>query len=438
MSKSNVPLRRGIREDPRALVMYIDMNSFFASCEQQDHQIWRNKPIGVCTHDSPYACVIAPSVEAKRFGIKTGMRLQECRQLCPAIIPVAARPWRYRRIHLDLMQLFFKYCEDVTPKSIDEAVLNLTDYRLIYPDAAALARKIKEDIHQAYDYLTCSIGIAPNVFLAKLGTELQKPDGLIEIRRDNIDEYLSRLQLTDLPGIGRKYAKRLELSGIRTPLHMRYTSPALLRKVFGGIEGDYWHYRLHFKEIDLYQNPPRSMSAMRTVSPAQRTAPQSLDHLLTALCCRLEQRLVKQNLFCGEAAFFIRYTDRTHWETSVRFTQPRQDAIEIRNALLERIREFEKAQRIKNLIDHRTLSMGLSVHHFIPEKNMSYTLFENTWKADRLRKTIYAIRDLYGSKTVGKASELMARGAMQDAIGFGSVKDMQKNPYLLEPGAEEL
>ena len=172
-------------------VMFLDMNSYFASCEQQRHPELRDKPVGVLTYDSPNAAVIAASMEAKKFGIKSGMRLGECRMLCPQLITVTTHPGWYRQIHVDVMNILRSYCDDVIPKSIDEAVINFNSYRRVYTDLTVIAKQIKADITKKYDYLTCSIGIAPNSFLAKVGTGLQKIDGLVVITPENIDGYLA-------------------------------------------------------------------------------------------------------------------------------------------------------------------------------------------------------------------------------------------------------
>jgi DNA polymerase IV len=273
-----------------SLVMYIDMNSFFASCEQQRHPELRGKPVGVITYDSPNACVIAPSIEAKKSGVKTGMRLGEAKMLCPHIIPVTTHPAWYRQVHIDVMAILHSYCEDVIAKSIDEAVANFASYKLVYKDLTAVAKQIKADLTQKHDYLTCSIGIAPNSFLAKLGTELQKPDGLVVITTENIDTHLAKLNLTDLPGIAARNERRLKMIGINSPVEMRHASPALLRKAFGGIVGNYWHSRLNFGEVDLYSGENHTMSATRTVSRQQRENRQSLESMLISLCTKLEQR----------------------------------------------------------------------------------------------------------------------------------------------------
>lgn len=417
-------LNNGI-SNPHAIMMYVDMNSYFASCEQQDNPDLRGKPIGVVTHDSPNACVIAPSIEAKKFDVKTGMRFYECKKLCPQIIPVTTRPYRYRQIHIGVMKVLHSFCDDVVAKSIDEAVVNLTSYRLVYKDMFALAQQIKEGIKkECGEWIRCSIGIAPNSFLAKLGTELQKPDGLVCITPQNIDEQLAKLTLTDLPGIAKNNARRLQTIGIRTPLELRHASPALLRKAFGGIVGHYWHCRLHFMELDLYQNDYKAMSATRTVSPQQRQSPQILDSLLIALCTRLEQRLVKHDVFCKELNFSIRYKNFTQWDTKIKFTYPLQDAMEMRLYILNKAHEFERTHGIATIFSANTQNIGVTISNFIKACHVSYTLFENKMRQDKLRKVMYTIKDKYGRDIVRKASETIAPDEMKDAIGFGSVNDM--------------
>ena len=141
---------------------------------------------------------------------------------------------------------------------------------------------------------------------------------------------------------------------------MRHTSAALLRKVFGGINGDYWYNRLNFKEVDMYTNPMRGMSAMRTVSRQQRESKQSLESMLIALCTRLEQRLVKFELFCREISFFIRYLDGTGWDCKLKLADPVQDGMEIRRYILNQMEEFESS-RATLLFNNKLRSMGVAI-----------------------------------------------------------------------------
>ncbi len=421
--------------------MYLDMNSYFASCEQQRHPELRGKAVGVLTYDGPNAAVIAASIEAKKFGIKTGMRLGDCRLLCPHLITTVTHPAWYRQIHVDVMNILRSYCDDVIPKSIDEAVANFHSYYLVYKDLTEVARQIKADIARKYDYLKCSIGIAPNSFLAKVGTELQKPDGLVVITPENIDEHLAKMKLTDLPGIASANERRLRMIGIQTPVEMRHSSAALLRKAFGGVVGDYWHRRLNFGEVDMYSKTEnRTMSATRTMSRQQSSDRQQLESMVISLCTRLEQRMVKSGTFCREVYFSIKYRDNTRWETTIKLADPLQDAVEMRSYINERIREFERSRNVATVFTDKTTNLTIAIQSFVKDTVMQYSLFDNRMKKDVLRKVVYQIKDHYDQKNiVRKGSEMFSPYVMKDAIGFGSVRDMGlnkdgqvKNKHMLE------
>jgi DNA polymerase-4 len=422
-----------------AAVMYVDMNSFFASCEQQLRPELRGRPIGVTAGSHPWACIIAPSIEAKKYGVKTGMRVNETRHLCPGLIAVPARPVVYRKAHIAIMDVLNRYCSgDVLPKSIDEAAINLTSYRFVYKDIPALARQIKDDLRREVgEYVKCSIGIAPNTFLAKLATDMQKPDGLVQITPENIDERLASLSLQDLPGIGSRNARRLELIGIKTPLQMRHSSQSLLRKAFGGIAGYYWHCRLNFAEVDFYSAGYRGMSATRTIAPQYRTKAK-LEAMLVSLCTKLEQRLVKAGIYCRSASFFLRYANGTRWDTAMHLGAAVQDATELRRHIVQQIERFESERRSGELLNSGVKQIGVGITDFVPEEGLLYSLFDNRMQWDKLRKVMYGIKDRYGKYALRKASETVERSEMDDAIGFGSVKDLYDasgeavNQFMLE------
>ncbi len=434
MSK-NQYARNSINVNTGGIVMYVDMNSFFASCEQQLDPSLRGKPVGVCPYESPNAAVIAVSLEAKAMGIINGMRLIECRQVCPQLIIKPSQPVKYRHFHVTIMKVLKKYCNDVIPKSIDEAILNFTSYKLIYKDFIAIARQIKSDIKKEADFLKCSIGIAPNAFLAKLATDLQKPDGLVEITADNLDEHLKKLKLTDLPGIATANETRLKKVGIYTPLEVRYASISLLRKAFGGIVGYYWHCRLNFYEVDLYMNQTKSMGAGRTVSEEQSVSLQTLESLIISLCTRLEQRMVKLSVFCRQATFTVRYKNRSDWRELFSFANPLQDATELRSYITCKIKDYESTCPAYKVLSKDALNINVIVYDFVSEEIVQYNLFDNRIQQDKLRKTMYQIKNKYGKNSVRKACETVEPDVMRDAIGFGSVKELNTdglNNFLLE------
>jgi DNA polymerase-4 len=404
------------------------MNSFFATCEQQTNYYLRGRPVGVCVYPGKYGAVIAPSIEAKKFGVKTGMRLNEAMQLCPDLVPLETNSQRYRDFHIKIMNVLRKYSEDVIPKSIDEAIVDLQHHKHIYKnieDMKKLARQIKEDIRGVGDYLKCSIGIAPNAFLAKLATDLQKPDGLVVITPENIDEVLSKLKLTDLPGIANGMANRLQNAGIHTPLQLRHTDPAVLKVACQSIVGVYWHYRLNFSEVDLVSNPYRNMQAMRQLSREQRSSPETIDNIFIALCMKLEKRLVAQGVYCKEFGMNISYQNGQRWKYSSK-NAPIQDGMTMYHTLKAQLDKYAKEHGGKTLLHEGVAGIGINVSDFVTADVLQVELFEDNIKKDHLRKTVYDVKDRYGYDKLLKAIELKEghSAAYQDLIGFGSVKDM--------------
>ena len=420
-----------IGQHTKATVLFVDMNSFFASCEQQDNYLLRGRPVAVCVYTSgPRSCVISPSVEAKQRGIKTGMILAEAALLCPDLIPVETHPARYRAYHLKIIGVLKRFSDDVLPKSIDEAVIDLTNYQLAYKDMGEVARRIKQAIRQDVgDYLRCSIGIAPNVFLAKLATDLQKPDGLVTITPDNIDAVLQRLTLTDLPGIGDRMAARLITGGILTPLDLRHASPERLRTVCRSIVGWHWHLRLNFGgEVDLGTTATKSMQAIRSVSSGQRNSPETLDQLLQALCLKLERRLMGQAVFCRKLSCSIRYWNGRHYSDEIVFGEPMQDGMDFYTLLKQRMERYRQAHRCEPLLNNEVRQLGVGICDFIPAELVQYSLFENNSRKDKWRKTLYAIKDRFGPDKLVRAAELQTNGSFQDLIGFGSIRELHTGP----------
>jgi DNA polymerase-4 len=407
-------------------VLFIDMNSFFASCEQQDNFWLRERPVGVCVYTGKTGCIIAPSIEAKKQKVKTGMRLHEAIQLCPELVPVQTNPDRYRGYHVKIMAILKTYSNEVYPKSIDEAVVDLNGYELLYPDVIQVAKSIKRDIREKVgDWLKCSIGIAPNAFLAKLASDLQKPDGLSIINPNNIDPILSRLKLTDMPGIAKNTAERLTKAGVKTPFEMRHASAENLKAIFKSILGFYWHCRLNFIEVDLNNlNDYKSMQAMRQLSREQRQSYESVNEILIYLCLALERRLVKRKNFAGTLGCHFRYINGEHWDDYLNLSNPIQDAAEIYRAIKERMDVYEKTNKQGSLLNQGLMSISLYVANFTDETMVQYNLFEDNYKKDKLRKTVYDLKHKFGKQKVMRAVELTEGEVMQDVIGFGSVKDL--------------
>lgn len=420
------------RIEPR--VLFVDMNSFFASCEQQDNYWLRDRPVAVCVYTGKFGCVIAPSIEAKKYGVKTGMRLNEAMLLCKDLVPLETRPDRYRNYHVKIIKVLKKYSEDVFPKSIDEAIVDLTNYKLIHKDVIKVARDIKQDIaNEVGDWLKCSIGIAPNAFLAKLASDIEKPDGLTIIDHQNIDVVLEKLKLTDLPGIASRMAARLNQGGIFTPLQMRHASPENLRAILKSVMGFYWYCRLNFIETDLdNEHDYKTMQAMRHLSKEQRSNPVYMNEIMVALCLTLERRMVKRKMFAQNLGINIRYSNGDYWDDYLQLSLPIQDGADIYQSIMERMQEFEQHYKNEKVIHQGVVSICIHVSNFIKSDRVQYNLFEDHSKKDHLREVVYELKERFGKGKLLRAFEIKEGEVMQDVIGFGSIKDLDMNEVTEE------
>jgi DNA polymerase-4 len=195
----------------------VDFNSFFASCEQQERPELRGQPVGIVPVMAETSCVIAASYAAKARGVKTGTGVAEARTLCPGIALVEARPRVYIGYHHRLLDAIERCLHVSEVRSIDEVECALTETFAPRERALAVARQIKTTVRREVGpCLTSSIGIAPNWFLAKLATDLHKPDGLTVIEEADVPQRLLDLQIEDFLGIGPAMGPRLRAAGVDT------------------------------------------------------------------------------------------------------------------------------------------------------------------------------------------------------------------------------
>lgn len=221
------------------IILHVDFDSFFASCEQQFNPLLRNKPLGV-TATNGRTCIIASSREAKRLGIKTGTRSYEAFKICPSLILVKADFVKY----LEISKKFLKICQNFSPSvelfSIDEVFIDVTLTNHLFNGAYNMIKLIKKEIREKIgEYITVSVGISHNKLLAKLASGVNKPDGMFEITKNNLEAVYAGSKLTDVCGIGERIKLRLNKIGIYTLLQLRDTGLALLISEFGNCEGNF-------------------------------------------------------------------------------------------------------------------------------------------------------------------------------------------------------
>src|SRR6202167_2136936 len=195
-------------------ILHVDMDAFYASVEQRDDPQLRGKPVVVAWRGTS-SVVCAASYEARRFGVRSAMPAIRAERLCPEAIFVPPDFPRYRAVSQSTREIFKRHTDLIEPLWLDEAYLDVTENKTGLPTATLLARMIREQIRQELN-LTASAGLAPNKFLAKLASDWRKPDGLFVIQPDDIDEFLLRLAVERLPGVGKVTGERLAKLGVQT------------------------------------------------------------------------------------------------------------------------------------------------------------------------------------------------------------------------------
>ncbi|HLJ54191.1 MAG TPA: hypothetical protein VKT77_04075 [Chthonomonadaceae bacterium] len=305
---------------------FVDMNAFFASVEQQERPELRGKPIAVVPVKTDSTCAIAASYEAKAFGIKTGTMIPEALRLCPRIQLVEARPKLYMQYNLGIIECLNKFFVNIKPLSIDEMACWISALDRGAEAELALGRRIKQAIYERLgDWMRCSIGIAPNIFLAKVASDMQKPDGLTRLDESNLPHALYPVPLADLPGVGRKMHRRLQRVGISTVEHLFDAGPDLLRRAWGSVEGPRWYYMIRGRQDTDYRIwnsdvQRQSVGHSHVLPPEYRTRRGAQDILLR-LFTRCLRRLRQYGQAASSVGLSVRIRNgyagvRSNWKAS--------------------------------------------------------------------------------------------------------------------------
>ncbi|KKQ98780.1 MAG: Nucleotidyltransferase/DNA polymerase involved in DNA repair [Candidatus Woesebacteria bacterium GW2011_GWB1_39_12] len=400
-------------------ILHIDLNSCFATIEQQANPHLRGKPIAVAAYSTPNGCILAPSVEAKRYGIKTGMRVKDGKLLYPNLIILPPDPWKYRNVHLKLRRLISNYTADLYPKSIDEFVLNLEGYpSLVTSSMENVAREIKTRIKKEIgEWLTVSIGIAPNRFLAKLASSFHKPDGLDEINKANFLDCYLKLRLTDLPYIKIRNAIRLNNMGIYTVVDF-YNAPLWkLKAAFESINGYYWYLRLRGWEIDDAIFRRRSYGNSYAL-PRPLVTPEELSPILAKLVTKMGARLRHAGYKAKGVHVAVSFRDGGFWHKNVTLEKVIFDTRDI----------YKKAFKILCSSPYRKPVRELAVSSFnlMKYRQTQLELFEDVVRKEKLVNSIDEINERWGDFVITPARMLAASDAVPDRIAFGGVKELEE------------
>ncbi len=436
--------------------MHIDMNSYFASVEQQDTLAWRGQPVGVCEHLG--GIIIAASVEAKKWGIKTGTPVWEARRLYPKIILTKTHPDRYRHYTAKFLKVFEDYTNDLDKYSIDEAFLDVTTICNItkngvrqdpFVEAAVVAREIKQRmIGEVGDWLRCSVGIGTNKLIAKIASDMQKPDGLVVVRPEDKAMLYDKLQLTDIPGIGFRMERRLQQLGIKTLKDLRDYPKTKLIEQFG-VPG-YHLYNMgqlegSWKE-GFVDEPLKSIGHMYTVAKEYRK-PGVLEPVLYKLSEMVGARL-RVNDMSGDVL-------HVHVHTMVKpgdFLPENDEVKTVQEGFgrsYKNIECFGKSRRLGYQIqDGRDIFLeAMATLHLLQLDTTGASLYlvgvtvaslqrstnqQSLFRFENRKRPIMAaldkVNDKYGDFTLARVPAFLARDIIRDSIGFGRMKEFKTSP----------
>jgi DNA polymerase-4 len=403
--------------------LYVDLNSYFASAEQQLRPELRDKPIGVLPVMADTTCCIAASIDAKRFGIKTGTPVWQARKLCKDIVFVQARPAAYVELHHRIVAAV----ESCTPVSavlsIDEMHCELMGRDREEARAVALGKQIKQAIYdQVGEMLHSSVGIAPNRFLAKTASNMQKPNGLTVIRQNELPERLYGLKLGALTGIGRAMEPRLNQLGIHTVEQLCAASKDTLRHAWGGIEGERFHAWLRGVVVASAPTSPRSSVGHSHVLAPELRDPISALAVLHRLLHKAAMRLRHYGFCAGGLGLHLSYLQArgsgpAQWSDQARFS-PHADTVAFNQtlAVLWQRRPPDPAPLLK---------IGVTLSHLIDQNRITRDLFESDNQHEALNNVLDQINQRYGPNTLYFGGAHNGRGAAPMRIAFSHVPELQ-------------
>lgn len=395
--------------------LFLDMDNYFASVEQQARPELRGRAVGVLPVMSEGSCCIAASAQAKRRGVKTGTRVFDARRRCPQIVFVEARPAYYVAVHKRIKAAI----ETVVPIdkvwSIDEVAVKLLGKEREPASAMAIGRRVKAAVCEAVgECLTCSVGLAPTRLLAKVACELGKPDGLCALPLEKLPEAIETLELTDLPGINVGVRARLHRKGICTIRELYAMSAQQAQEAWGSIEGRRYWMALHGQEPDLPPEHRRMFTHANVLAPELRTE-RGAHSVMTRLLHKAAARLRCHGYVAHTLWASVKYADDGRWADEIALPAC-QDTVTV-------VEHFERIWKRKRCSGKPT-KVSIGVGRLEPVHCATGRLFDGVDHRRSLGTIIDTINQKFGNHSVylGGMHDI-ADKEMQDKIAFGRVPD---------------
>lgn len=402
--------------DSRPLVMHIDLNSCFATVEQQARPMLRGRPVAIVNRRTEHTMIVTASYEAKALGVKLGMRLKDAKLLCPDLVGLESDPPKYRYVYHKMMDIMRSYSAHVTMKSIDEGVIDFheTSGRIRDRPLEDIGREIKQRLRDEIgSAMRCNVGIATNRFLAKTAANLHKPDGLDVVTADNLRQVMSSLELMDLTGIARHNEARLNSVGIFTPLEFLDSDVTTLEKVvFKSIVGQQWHQRLRGWEVDDRPHPLKSAGRQYVLESNTLTRDEILKRL-HHLCESVGAKIRSQGKVARGVFVYAKSPDRRYWHARRMASAPffSNQAI------------YAQAYQLFEMAPSSIKEIGVTCYELSDDDDTQLSLFGDQLAQEKhITSAVDEINSRYGDRTIHSADTLGTGIYVKQKIPFGSTR----------------
>ncbi len=395
--------------------MFIDLNSAFATTEQQAHPTLRGRPMGVTNRICGYSCVIACSYQAKALGIKVGMRMDEALKICPDFILLETDPAKYHHVYRKILNIMQSYTPDVTMKSIDEGVMKFDNLANLDRSLTSIGYEIKQRVREEIgSYMSINVGIATNQFLAKQAAGWHKPDGLDTLDHTNLLDYYRQIKLTDLTGIGNRWQARLQAAGIFTPMQFLETSVDKLRyQVFHSVLAEDWQNRLRGYEVD--GNPTKKGQVGRQyVLDIKTNNPKIVLPRFHYLCETVGKKLRSRSLDARGITVWAVMKNGSFWKNKQAY---KYSFYSDRDIYTRALRQFN--QRPPHLDIY---SIGVTCYLLSATLRHQTDIFDPQNRKNQLAATIDNINQDWGLFKIHSANSLEGKKHVKQKIPFGSTE----------------
>lgn len=413
------------------VIIHADLNSFFATAEQQVNPKLRGKPVGVVKAEGR-ACIIAASVEAKRKGVDTGSDVYEARKLCPEIILVPADFAKYEYISRQFIEICSSYSPACEAFSLDECFIDVTESEKLFGNVFNIAFEIKRRLAEVGDYMTCSIGISHNRLLAKLASEQIKPDGLFWITDDNKLEVLDKSKLTGVCGLGFGLYRHLTMLGIDSFPKLRSKNQQYLQKHFG----PHWSVHLYnicrgkdSSDVTAIEQIPDAKSVGRTYTTHRNlTSAAEIEALIRNLCEEASFKARRMGLTGRYVGLALRSGSvnyvRGHHNEEQRWYGHKT----LKSYIDDGAEFFKYCFNIAKSWDVTSVRFcGVFLGMLAPKDTMSIPIFASDRRRERLVSALDVVNDKYGDYTVFPAKLAKMPLIMPEVTGYFGDKKFRLN-----------